>query len=277
MHSGLERPIKCLKRIEKNYEYLIQKNDKPLIGSKAATWVIIGASSQSTLKYVWHFCKASHKPGHLGSPASAIHGCCLGNEWASFIQLSLSALRRPLSMAECCLQGDDSPSLQPSGRQWKLGFLAEMVEYSRPAVQHLEHTQGSALRLPSPGATPGLVGECSMWISLTLDPTYRAQSLLRAWVQKSADMWVQRRENQPRCLLRQLRIPRCECKIQTNLVKQPTKIAWLGNAFLEGNLAILIKSLRYVPCLLLSAVTPRNLFLGTSWCVLKDLCSRISF
>lgn len=140
MHSGLERPIRCLKRIEKNYEYLIQKNDKPLIGSKAATWVIIGASSQSTLKYAWHFHKAPHKPGHLGSPASAIQGCCLGNEWASLTQLSLSALGRPLSMAECCLQGDDSPSLQPSGGQWELGFLAETGEYSR-SVLHIPRDQ----------------------------------------------------------------------------------------------------------------------------------------
>lgn len=37
MHSGHERPIKCLKMMEKNYEYRIQKNDDHLIGSKAAT------------------------------------------------------------------------------------------------------------------------------------------------------------------------------------------------------------------------------------------------
>lgn len=37
MHSGHERPIKCLKTMEKNYEYRIQKNDEHLIGSKAAT------------------------------------------------------------------------------------------------------------------------------------------------------------------------------------------------------------------------------------------------
>lgn len=79
MHSSRERPIKCLKTMEKNYEYWIQTNDEYLIGSVAATCVIID-SSQSSPKYFWLLCKIPHKPGHLGSPASAIQGCCLGIE-----------------------------------------------------------------------------------------------------------------------------------------------------------------------------------------------------
>lgn len=132
---------------------------------------------QSSPKYFWLLRKVPHKPGHLGSPASAVQGCCLGIERVSIMLLSSSASRRPLSTAECYLQGE-SPKFQPSRGQWVLGFLQRWMDKAG-LLPGISHASRDRLWGPLPlgqllPAPPGLVGEGTTWFSPTLDPSNRA-------------------------------------------------------------------------------------------------------